>query len=138
MNKTVKHLLLLSAIVPATFLVVMCVVVIVTLLGSLSVQGEAAAYLITSILGILGYIGLIKLLMSPLNKGDKAVLYCLLSGVASFVIFVGISGPRAWKWVLTLEEPGEWLVFVWPTMVSILFIVSMVKRLVWKTIKGDG
>ncbi|WP_314517733.1 hypothetical protein [Xanthocytophaga agilis] len=129
MNKILKYLLLLSALIPATGLVLMRLPGIVEILNHYNIQEENASIsdgriteLITIILGIMGYIGLIKLALNFADKPDKSVLFFLIAGVASFVLLLG-PYELYWKRVFTIERPGEWFLLVWPTIVSILFIV---------------
>ncbi|MDG1332715.1 MAG: hypothetical protein P8P74_10315 [Crocinitomicaceae bacterium] len=109
---------------PETILLVFCFLLIGNLFSKGITDLESFTHLAMSLMGILGYIGLILLLLEDRIK-KWFIIFCLTLGIASFIIFISISGKEAWKWVLTMEEIDEWFIFVWPSIVSIISIVRI-------------
>ncbi len=87
--------------------------------------------LISLLFGILGYIGLLMNLKQ--NKELKVELInfiLLVLGIVGFVLFNSCQGGlRAWKWILMIEEPDEWILFFGPILITLFLIVIKGKRL---------
>lgn len=77
--------------------------------------------------GIAGYFGLCMLLSKNDTLKFKLLnIILLICGVSSFVGFTSITGgEKAWEWVFTFKEPDEWLFIVYPSIISIIFICSL-------------
>jgi hypothetical protein len=95
MRKSVKYLLVLSALIPATCLVILCLVVIINNFIERTFELEEVGYLLTSIFGMIGYIGLVLLLIKQNVERNKSTLFLLISGVVSFTIFSALGESKA-------------------------------------------
>ena len=63
-------------------------------------------------------------------KSQIINIVLLICGIFSFIIFFSITnGIEAWKWVLIVEEPDEWFIFVYPSLISIIFVVFLLKEI---------
>lgn len=130
MNKNILHFIIVtSAILPATLLLFLNLIVAFNFIPR--IEFKSILILLVFVFGILGYIGLIMLLFLMKNKKKEALNMILLTcGICSFILFNSIEGgTRAWKWILTMEEPDEWFILVWPTLVSFGYLIIKVKRL---------
>ena len=132
MKTIVNTVFIISGIIPATFLLLLCFFMIGKFFTDSYTDSSSTLFLFNSILGVFGYVGLIFLLLE--HKVKSWVILCFLaSGLCSFVIFNSIAGERAWRWILTMEEPNEWFIFVWPAIVAFVSIVRiMIERIIMK------
>jgi hypothetical protein len=87
------------------------------------------------VIGILGYVGLILLLVNRKTKLNKVLtILLLLSGIFGFVLFMYIEGgEQAWHWMINMEEPFELLILLFPVVVSLLFLTIEIKSLFRKS-----
>ena len=92
---------------------------------------DALIILIPITLGILGYVGLLMNLKK--NKGQKwefINLTFLISGIIGWVLFNSfVGGIEAWKWIIMIDEPDEWLIFVGPILLTVYLTIIKAKRL---------
>lgn len=124
MKSRIKVAFILSGILPASVLMIMSLLIIIHIIIGDSLSSEEVLALFICILGILGYIGLFRLLSSHRYSSIEIIPF-LLCGIFSFVIF-NFNGPdNAWEWVFTMQEPGEWFILVWPTIVGIIGIIGL-------------
>ena len=124
MKAIVNIILILSGIIPATFLLFMCFFMIGKIMTDWSFDSQDIIYLTTSLFGIFGYAGLILLLLEHRIKRVLIVTF-LLMGILSFILFVSQSGIKAWSWIITMEEPDEWFIIVWPTIVALISVIRI-------------
>lgn len=90
------------------------------------------------VFGIIGYIGLIMNLKTDKKlKGECINFVFLLVGIIGFILFHSIEGGiNAWKWIIFMEEPDEWIIFVGPMLMTIIITV-MKGNLLLKGYKGN-
>lgn len=123
MKKEINIVLTLLALLPMTFFLFVSIYGVFNSLSSFDFK--KMPLLISFIFGILGYAGLLMNLKQ--NKELKAEVInfiFLLLGIVGFVLFNSIEGGlKAWKWVLIIEEPYEWLMFVGPNLITIVLII---------------
>ena len=83
------------------------------------------------VLGILGYVGLLmSLKQNKQKKGELVNFIFLLLGITGFVVFTTfVGGIKAWKWIITVEEPDEWLMFTGPILITFYLMIRKGKRL---------
>lgn len=119
----ISFFLITSAIVPATLLLILSLIGIFIIL--LNFETKESHILLSMLLGILGYAGLIMLLfLNQSKKQLKTNIFLLICGITGFIIFTSFNGGiEAWKWILTFEEIDEWFIYVWPNIVAIIFII---------------
>jgi hypothetical protein len=131
MKYIIRYILIISALIPATILLGFSFYALGKVLVNLDKVYKIKYFslLLTSSLGILGYCGLFMLLTFYDKINPKRALLFLICGIISFVIFTSMGGVRAWLWVITMEEPDEWFIFVWPTVVSIYFTINIFKTM---------
>lgn len=127
MKAIVNIILIISGLIPATYLLFMCLFMIGKILSDWSFDSQSTIYLIISIFGVFGYIGLILLLLEHRIR-KRLIVTFLLMGILSFIIFIYQSGTRAWNWLITMEEPDEWFIFVWPSIVAFISIIRISLR----------
>ena len=77
------------------------------------------------VFGIIGYIGLIMNLKTDKKmKAERINFIFLLVGIIGFILFHSIEGGlEAWKWIIFMEEPDEWIIFVGPILMTIIITV---------------
>lgn len=113
-------LLLLSGFLPATYLTLLCFVVLTSNLESL--------YGIC-ILGILGYVGMFLLFLEH-RINNWLILLLLFAGILSFILFAKKNDGTIWNWLIKFDDPFEWYLFVWPTIIAIINIARItIKKL---------
>lgn len=93
------------------------------------------------VFGIIGYIGLIMNLKTDKKmKAERINFVFLLVGIIGFILFHSIEGGlEAWKWIIFMEEPDEWIIFVGPILMTIIITVMKGKHLMkgFKNTKRD-
>lgn len=127
--KWFHYILVLSAIIPATFLLAFSTLLLVSVLSNGMGDSKGIQLLFTSLLGIIGYFGLLLITFGISEKRPKLVISFLLAGILSFVWFTSINGYRAWNWILSMQEPGEWFLYTWPALISIFFVARIGRKL---------
>ena len=76
------------------------------------------------ILGISGYAGLAFSLIPRFENKWHFKITLLSFGILGFIIFNTVTvGKDAWKWILKIEEIDDWIIWVWPTIVSLTLIL---------------
>lgn len=90
------------------------------------------------VFGIIGYIGLIMNLKTEKKLKSECINFVfLLVGIIGFILFHSIEGGiTAWKWIIFMEEPNEWIIFVGPMLMTIIITV-MKGNLLLKGYKGN-
>ncbi|MCX2745632.1 hypothetical protein OO013_17250 [Mangrovivirga sp. M17] len=121
--------LTLLALLPMTFFLFVSIYGAFNILSSFDFNDTLI--LISLIFGILGYVGLLmNLKQNKELKAESINFIFLLLGIVGFILFNSFEGGlKAWKWILMIEDPDEWLMFVGPTLITILLIVTKGKRL---------
>lgn len=127
MKSFINYLFIFSAIIPATYLLFLCLLVLGEVVSDFSFNSESILYLLIGLSGIMGYLGLLFLFAENRIK-NAVIIMCLSLGVISLIIFTSIQGIHAWKWILTMEEPDEWFILVWPSIVSVVQIIRIIIR----------
>ena len=128
--KTWETFIAVLAIVPSTILMFFTILLAAVLIPQMNADIKEIMILLSFFLGIAGYIGLIMVIIGRLNQKPKMVLILLLCGIMSFVLFTSFEGGKtAWVWILTFQEPGEWFLIVWPTLVSAYFVIKAIRKL---------
>lgn len=84
------------------------------------------------IFGLLGYIGLVMNLKQDKKIKSELLNFIFLTlGIIGFIMFNSIEGGiEAWKWIILIEEPDEWLIFVGPILITIILTIMKGKRLI--------
>jgi hypothetical protein len=127
--KTTIRVLIISAIVAATPLFGMCVFMVFSLLSDSYFDWDTLFGILICFLGCLGYFGLFKSLDGLHTNAHRAKVLLLLSGVLSSVGFVLYSGIVEFlKWMISLDEPIELIVFILPNFVSIAMIYFLIRN----------
>lgn len=123
MSTYLKKLFILSGLLPATFLLGLTFLFLPDLIKNLSLELVEIFMVLSMIFGICGYIGLLLSLLPKLEHKYLLKLTLLVLGIIGSVTFITIAGgKRAWTWVLNIEEFDEWIIWVWPLIVSITLI----------------
>ncbi len=124
--------LTIIAIIPSTLFFGMSILGIINILSNF--YPKDITILISMLFGICGYIGLLLNLKQIKSKKSEVINFVfLILGVIGFIIFnSSIGGMNSWKWILTFEEPDEWLIFVTPILITIILIVIKGRILISK------
>ncbi|MBC3539244.1 hypothetical protein ACFSC6_07795 [Rufibacter sediminis] len=114
----------ISAIVPATFIFIVSLFIVMSHAGSFPSNREESFLLAQGVLGIFGYFGLVMLFTE--NKGERrrVILVLLALNVTSFLFFIGPKGKKAVNLFTTIEG----LIFFWPFIVSAFHMYLLVKQ----------
>ena len=127
MKQILYYLFLISGLVPATVLLFLSLYSLMNLLGDFELTFEYTLILLSLILGISGYVGLVRLLINPAYKSDLITILLLLSGFLGTIIFLIIEGSEIFlRWFFSFEEPFEWFLFVWPNIVALFFAIILI------------
>ena len=128
-RETLNIFLTILTLIPLTFYLIISVYALYNILSKFSV--DTLIILIPITLGILGYVGLLMNLKK--DKGQKwefINLIFLISGIIGWVLFNSfVGGIEAWKWIIMIEEPDEWLIFVGPILLTMYLTIIKAKRL---------
>lgn len=136
MNKEkINIILTLIALVPLSFFQFMTLYELFQMVSLAYLRD--VPIVISMIFGTCGYVGLLmNLKTNKKKKYEIANFILLLLGIIGFVLFNTFEGGwKAWKWILTMEEPGEWLIFVGPVLLTIYLTITKGKRLTTMTKK---
>ena len=120
---------IVSGIIPATFLLFMCLYIFNRFFTASYEDPNLTLAALNSLLGVLGYVGLILLIFEHKVK-SWVILICLSIGITSWMIFISLNGERAWNWIITIEDPLEWLLIVWPLVVAIFSVIRIVIQMI--------
>jgi len=128
-KEMINRILTVLAIIPSTFFIVMSIIGIVNVISNF--YPRKVIILLSILFGILGYVGLWMNLKQNKKKKVEVINFILLFlGIIGFVMFNSLEGGlQAWIWILTIEEPNEWLLFVGPVIITIILIIIKGKRL---------
>ena len=133
LNTILRYAFVLSAVIPAT-----CMLFISLLfLSDIISYGAATVYqgfFYTSIVfGALGYVGLILNLIPKFNKSYLTKLIFCLLGSIGFAIFLNLQGDyNTFRWIIEIQEPQEWIIFIWPNVVTLVLIMFFIYKLTFK------
>ena len=118
--KQLLYIILISALIPATWLLVLTFLGIYFAIPNAELTFNYILTIISMILGIGGYVGLL-LLLKGLHKTSRIKkLTLLLCGLIGFLIFMLQVSPRNFfEWLFEFDI--ENLIGKWPLIVSLLF-----------------
>lgn len=130
MRTYLKTFFILSGLLPATFLLGLTFLFLPEQIKNLSLELDEIFMFLSMIFGICGYIGLLLSLLPKLEHKYKLKFALLFLGIIASVIFTTIAGgKRAWTWILNVEEFDEWIIWIWPLIVSIVLIALNGRKL---------
>src|SRR5690606_4307188 len=107
MNQIVRNIILISGIIPATFLFFLSIFWLFQFMTDIFYDWKTFLLILCFLFGILGYLGLWRNLILSKNriKLNSYLLGFGIIGCLTFIIFEG--GERAIKWIISFEEPLE-------------------------------
>lgn len=128
-KETVNIILTILAIIPATLYMVLSIFGLVHILSNFDIKDTSI--LVSIVFGLLGYAGLwMNLKQNKPIKAELLNVLFLLLGVIGFVLFsVCEGGTKAWRWIIAMEDPREWLLFVGPVLITLYLLFTKAKRL---------
>ena len=136
MKTTLYYIFLLSGILPAFILLGLTLAILPNLFVDFHFRIKEVLILSTALLGISGFIGLLRLSSGLDRKNNIVTVLLLISGIIGSTIFlITTGGQRAFHWIATFEEPGEWFILVWPNIVSATFTIVLLIKLSRKWIR---
>ena len=119
-----KKFFILSGLFPATFLLGLTLIFMPDVIKNMSLEFDEILMFLSMSFGIGGYIGLLLSLLPKFENKYLIKLTFLLLGIIGSITFISISGgKRAWTWVLNVEEFEEWIIWIWPLIVSIVLAI---------------
>lgn len=123
--KNILYIILISALVPATWLLVLTFLGIYFAIPNAEFSFDYFLAISSMILGIGGYIGLLLLLKGLHKTNHIKKLTLLLCGLIGFLIFMLHVSPRNFiDWFL--EYNIENIIGKWPLIVSLIFSVLII------------
>jgi len=128
MKTTLYYIFLYSGLLPAFYLLILTLFFLPSLLKDIIYHHEigVAPILFSCLLGICGFIGLIRLIRRKAKQSHSLTITLLSLGITGAVLFLIVTGGReALEWVISFEEPDEWFVFVWPNIVALTFAIAL-------------
>lgn len=128
LNHVLYVIILLLGLFPATFLFILMIQGMTSILTWYDLHLRIAFIMISFILGMAGYIGLFTALIAPRKYKLNSAL--LLFGLVGFSIFMSLEGGiTAWKWFLFIEEPDEWFILGLPIISALVGLIVNVRRI---------
>lgn len=127
--KTFHYVLLISALIPATWMVVLTFFGFKALIANAEFSMDFLAASGSMLMGLCGYIGLCSLAKGLHTTKQLKKLVLLTCGVLGFTIFMLVVSPRNFvDWISTFSI--ENLIGKWPLIVSIYYIILLVNELI--------
>ena len=124
--KAFLYILLISGIVPATFMFFQTLMMLFLFISDTDFSLIDILIMISFLFGLCGYIGLLITLKGLHNTNHLKKLILIGLGLIGFTMFFNIAGTKNfWNWVLKIEEPDEWFLGIWPILVSIVFLIMI-------------
>jgi hypothetical protein len=125
---TSKKIIIISGIIPATFNVYLCVVGLFLFLLDIAnvLYWSSFLILVICILGISGYIGLWKSLLTKSNDKGLVNSVLLIAGILSvcLALLMTSAGKLPMRIFNFPQDIGRLIVVIWPGIVSILIIAN--------------
>ena len=124
-------ILVLSGLIPATYLLIIAGLFLSEIIPSLPEDSSQIKTLVSLLIGICGYIGLVIALIPKFYPKHLLKIAFCLAGILGFALFISVEGNGiTWDWFAKMEEPDEWLVFMWPnTVCLILIILNLIQQI---------
>ncbi|WP_156522684.1 hypothetical protein [Arachidicoccus ginsenosidimutans] len=122
MSKTLKNILLISAIVLSTVGVILCIMAFFSFIFEIFKERDAFCISLGSLFGITGYIGLWKSLLDKTNYYYRTNNLLLILGLLSYIILlftIHESMP-----IKGFEDLLETLIFFEPCIVAIIILID--------------
>jgi hypothetical protein len=128
-----KKIIIISGIIPATFNVYLCIVELFIFLLDISniLRWSSFLVVVICILGISGYVGLWKSLITKSNDKRLVNLVLLIAGILSvcLTLLMVFSGKLPMRINNFPQDIGRLIVVIWPGIVSIFVIASKKRQL---------
>lgn len=116
--------LLVSGIIPATGLLLLTLFFIPKILVRSFEDYKSVVLLLSMLLGVFGYVGLIRSLVYQANNYRKRNAIFIGLGLLGMIVFLILDGMMQFiNWVLDFDEIGEITLVMWPIIVSIVAII---------------
>lgn len=115
MKDLIQTTLIITGLIPGSYLVYLCLLVLTS-----DIQGLT----LSSILGILGFVGLFLLLLEHRVK-DWLLILLLSSGIASLIVFLITSGITIRNRELDFDLIFAWVLLIWPSIVALINIIRI-------------
>ena len=129
--KQLLYLILISALLPATWLLVLTIMGIYFAIPNAEFSFDYFLTISSMLLGIAGYFGLLLLLKGLHKTNHIKKLTFLLCGLLGFLIFMLHVSPRNFiDWLL--EHDIESIIGKWPLIVSLTFSILLIRNLIKK------
>jgi FtsH-binding integral membrane protein len=130
MKNSIKKIFILTGLLPATFLLGLTIIFLPSFIRDLSFEFDDIFLPVSMIFGICGFIGLLLSIMPKFEDKRLLKLVFLILGILGSIMFISIAGGKeAWTWILKIEEFDEWIIAVWPLIVSIVLIYLNIQKI---------
>lgn len=128
LKKKILYILLISGIAPATYLFSITLLFLYLFITDRNFGLSEIIMVFSFLCGICGYIGLLMILIGLHKTRHILKSIFLILGLIGFIIFINYSGMNNfWKWILYVEEPGEWFIIMLPLIVSGIFLTLILR-----------
>jgi len=119
LKAALKYTFILSGLIPALILLFLTLLVLPDYIKSFRFISKEIILLGSMILGILGFFGLLLSIIPRFEKLCFTKMILLSLGIIGFLIFMSVTGgKKSWNWIINIEEFDEWIIWVWPNIVS--------------------
>ena len=132
MKCTIKKLLIISGIIPATFLAYLSILGVFLILPDIFSEWDWFKFLfsISCFFGLGGYVAL----WSSLSKSsDKKIIVLRLillgGGLVSLLFILYHKQSFALRLSTNLEDIGRLILFLWPAIISLILIIKALKEI---------
>lgn len=130
--KQILYIILISGLIPATWLLVLTFLGIYFTIPNVELSFDYLITIVSMILGICGYVGLLMLLKGLHKKRLIIKLSLLVCGLIGFLLFMLHVSPRNFnEWLM--EYDLESMIGKWPLIVSVTFCLLLISELIKKT-----
>lgn len=127
LTKLALYALLISALVPASYLAYLAFMLFLFYASEASLSGGLILMLASIVGCLVGYIGLWVTVVGLHKSMHRTKIILLSSGVLGFLGFsFGMWGAGFWKSILSMRNLDDWYLWIWPLIVAIAFIVLLV------------
>lgn len=127
MNNKTKNLLIISGIIPATFLTYLCVLGVILILPNIFEKWDLFKFLFSCscLFGLGGYLGFWISLFGKSTK-NRLKLFLLSGGAISILFILYYKQDLGLNVSTNLEDIGRLMIFIWPLIISIFLIFKII------------
>jgi hypothetical protein len=129
MKNGTKNLLIISGIIPATFLAYLCVLGVILILPDIFEKWDLFKFLFSCscLLALGGYLGFwISLLENSIKNKNTLKLILLIGGLISILFILYYKQDLALHVSTNSGDIGRLMIFIWPLIISLFLILKII------------